>query len=850
MKSGFSHDDELTFRNSKQYIQEKYIRLVFALFIFLFALFGFTDTVYFPDSWQSLFIVRFGIVIPVFITVIILTFTKTFLKNHQIIITLSAFAGGLSIAYMLILKPDNIAYYGGMFMIYFSIYFIIKLRFNFATFAGWTIFGIHIIGFILIGNTISATFIYSTFFFAGSNLIGMVGNYHAELMDREHFLYEKEIKKVNIELIDQYEEKAFQLEQLEKSILENKQLHQINLEKSKLTESLQKSEEKYKQLVNQMQLGLALHEIVLDEEGNPINYIFLVINDSYTKLFGITREMCIGKCITEVMPLVEPYWIETFGKVAITGESIYYENYLETTGKYYSTYTYSPSKGEFAVLVTDITERKQLEDALNESNEKYMAIFKKSPISIEYYDADGNLAYVNEASLDLFGVQNLDELRGYNLLNNPNLSPDLITKISNFEHIHVEMEYSFDKVKASNHYKTNKTGTMILNLSITPLLKENHINGYIVHTEDITLERQKQKEVEYLSYHDFLTNLYNRRYFVSAFNKYMREEQYPLGVMMVDINGLKIINDAYGHRHGDLTIKLVADLFMDVFDQNNVVARIGGDEFAILVPNKSSEELQAYKELIIEHAKKINVGNIEISLAIGYEMIYDNIKGIDEVLSDAENYLYRHKVTVGASIRNHAIKAILNTLTDKYIEEKVHSERVSNFCREIGVALEMSKEDIDVLELAGMYHDIGKISIPDAILNKPSKLTTEEFEIIKSHTLIGYQILKAADEYSGLAEYALSHHERWDGKGYPKGLKGIEIPLFSRIINVADSFEAMTANRPYREGLSIEQAKEEIRRCSGSQFDPTIAQIFIDEVLCKIEIQCDEQKSVLTESLS
>ncbi len=216
-------------------------------------------------------------------------------------------------------------------------------------------------------------------------------------------------------------------------------------------------------------------------------------------------------------------------------------------------------------------------------------------------------------------------------------------------------------------------------------------------------------------------------------------------------------------------------------------------------------------------------------------MIYDSEKGIDEILSAAENYLYRHKVTVGMSVRNHAIKAILNTLTEKYNEEKIHSQRVGSFCKRIGIALSLSKEDVDILELAGMYHDIGKISIPDAILNKPAKLTKEEYDIIKTHTMVGYQILKAADEYSGLAEYALSHHERWDGKGYPKGLMGTEIPLYSRIINVADSFEAMTANRPYRTGMSIEDAVAEIKRCSGSQFDPDIAEIFISKVLSSNE---------------
>jgi HD-GYP domain-containing protein (c-di-GMP phosphodiesterase class II) len=282
---------------------------------------------------------------------------------------------------------------------------------------------------------------------------------------------------------------------------------------------------------------------------------------------------------------------------------------------------------------------------------------------------------------------------------------------------------------------------------------------------------------------------------------------------------------------GDVTIKLVSKLLMKVFNEEDIVSRIGEDEFAVLAPYKSLEHMQDYKDKIIELVKEIKIGNIEISLAIGYEVVTDSNKDIDDLLSTAENHLYRHKITVGTSIRNHAIKAILNTLTDKYVEEKIHSERVSAFCKKIGIELGISKEEVDLLELAGMYHDIEKISIPDAILNKPGKLTDEEYEIIKTHTQVGYQILKAAYEYSGLAEYALSHHERWDGTGYPKGLKGTEIPLFSRIICVSDSFEAMTADRRYRKGMCIDDVILELKRCSGSQFDTQVISIFIEKAL-------------------
>jgi HD-GYP domain-containing protein (c-di-GMP phosphodiesterase class II) len=149
----------------------------------------------------------------------------------------------------------------------------------------------------------------------------------------------------------------------------------------------------------------------------------------------------------------------------------------------------------------------------------------------------------------------------------------------------------------------------------------------------------------------------------------------------------------------------------------------------------------------------------------------------------------------------------------------------------MGDKLNLTKNEILELEFAGLIHDIGKITIPDSILKKPGKLTEDEWTIMKTHTTHGYQILRSADKYSKLADYALTHHERWDGKGYPKGIKEEEIPLFSRIICICDAFEAMTSDRPYRKALPVESAIEELIRCSGSQFDPYLVNLFVKKVL-------------------
>lgn len=390
-----------------------------------------------------------------------------------------------------------------------------------------------------------------------------------------------------------------------------------------------------------------------------------------------------------------------------------------------------------------------------------------------------------------------------------------------------------DVEKIINHY--------ILNLTIADYIQQaNRVNNLIIVilivvsvslSSTVFVFFRHNLKLRYTASHDSLLKLYNRKYYFEQLKKLNQIKYYPLGIMMLDVNGLKIINDAFGHTVGDDALKMLGNTLKSIFEEKDIVSRIGGDEFTILLPNTSAQKLQGYKDHIKAIIKTLRIENIELSLAIGYELITNASQNIDDIQKQAENHMYRHKTTEGSSVRNRAINAILVTLTDKYETERRHSAEVSHLCKLIGIEMNLREDEIKELEQAGLFHDIGKISIPDSILNKPAKLTNEEFQIIKSHTEIGYQILRAADEYSDLAIHALHHHERWDGNGYPAGLKGADIPLFSRIICVVDAYEAMTADRPYREKLSQEYAISEIIKCSGSQFDPEIAQLFVEKVL-------------------
>ena len=384
-------------------------------------------------------------------------------------------------------------------------------------------------------------------------------------------------------------------------------------------------------------------------------------------------------------------------------------------------------------------------------------------------------------------------------------------------------------------YKT-KDNTLYFEATISPIFDEQDaIIGAVGITRDITEAKLKQKEIEFLSYYDHLTELHNRRYFAQAIAKYDSEQQYPLGIMMIDLNGLKILNDAYGHNIGDVALKKVSKVLKTNASETDVIARIGGDEFAIVVPLTNEAYLDDLKDAILNDIQKTEVENVTLSLAIGHALKKSHNEAISEIMKAAEDTMYKRKLSEGISARNNTIRAILKTLTDKYTEEKVHSERVSQICRKIGEALQLRSDEIAELEMAGLFHDIGKISIPDSILEKPAALTHEEYDIIKSHTENGYQILRAADEYSDLAIDALYHHEHYDGKGYPEGLKGDSIPLNSRIIAVADAYEAMTSNRPYRKALSREYALNELKKYAGTQFDPKIVDVFLKTIAETLE---------------
>jgi diguanylate cyclase (GGDEF)-like protein len=358
------------------------------------------------------------------------------------------------------------------------------------------------------------------------------------------------------------------------------------------------------------------------------------------------------------------------------------------------------------------------------------------------------------------------------------------------------------------------------------------IGGFGIYA-DISQRKKAEKEILFINYHDQLTGLYNRRFFEEELKRIDIERNLPISLIMADVNGLKLINDAFGHAYGDMLLIKTGELIKNECRQDEIIARLGGDEFVILLPKTSPEEAEKITKRIKESSSGIKLQSMELSISFGWATKSHIIQDINETLKNAEDYMYRHKLFESPSIRGKTVKAIINSLHEKNKREEQHSRRVSYLCEAIGIAMEQNESGLKELKTVGLLHDIGKIAIDEKILNKPDRLTNEEWSDMKRHPEIGYRILSSVNDMAELAEFVLAHHERWDGKGYPKGLKGKEIPLQARIIMVADTFDAMTSARPYRSPLSDETAINEIKKNSGTQFDPEIVRVFIEKVMNK-----------------
>lgn len=366
--------------------------------------------------------------------------------------------------------------------------------------------------------------------------------------------------------------------------------------------------------------------------------------------------------------------------------------------------------------------------------------------------------------------------------------------------------------------------------SAAPIKDETgKIYGAIMVFRDVSSDKQHEEQILYLSYHDALTDLFNRRYVEDHLNQLDNPDFFPLAVIMGDVNGLKLTNDVFGHLKGDRLLQTVADCIQENLPKGSVAVRWGGDEFLIFLPNANALQVEEFINKV-QHSITLNSPD-KISISFGFSIKENATKSIQSVFQEAEELMYHQKLLEGKSFRNTIMNMLLATLYEKSHETEEHALRLKTTCHLIGNELNLSSSELNELSLFAMLHDIGKVGIDQNILKKPGALTSEEWAEMKRHCEIGYRIAQNAPDLNVVSEYILYHHERWDGKGYPRGLQAHEIPLLCRILAVTDAFDAMVNDRIYRKALSVEQAMEELKKNAGAQFDPFIVEIFI-RIIC------------------
>ena len=590
-------------------------------------------------------------------------------------------------------------------------------------------------------------------------------------------------------------------------------------EQYKAKEELRKSEERYSTLFNTMLEGCQV--ISYDWE-------YLYINDALTKQIKMSENKLIGNKMTEIFPgIEETHMFEVLKKCMNKRKTQEFENeftFPDGSTRWFKLRAHPVPEGIF-VLSNDITDRKFAQEEMRRENRWYKSLYKNADDPIVVLDKDHCVVDTNQAFVDKFGYK-LEKIKGKNLddvLNigkedsaNKNLTEQLLAG-NTVEH------------EGTRYTKDGNPIECIIK-GIPVKLNGNFIGGYAVYN-DITDRKKQEEKVRYLSLHDNLTDLYNRAFFETEIRRLDVKRQLPISMIMIDLNGLKLVNDSYGHKTGDKFLLKTAEVLKDTFRKEDIIARWGGDEFVILLNQTSQNTVEELAKRIKNKKTYVDVGKDEkmpLSLAVGYSVKTNKDESVYALFKDAEDMMYKDKLLEKQSVSSNIVNTLLTTLQQKSQESKEHSERMKKLAIKLGEKINLNNSDLEKVSLLAILHDIGKTTIPEEILNKPAKLNKEEWEKIKSHPATGFRICSEVEEFSHIAQEILSHHERWDGNGYPQKIKGTNIPLLSRIISIVDAYDVMTSERVYSRKKSKSEAINELKENSGTQFDPELVEKFIE----------------------
>ena len=478
-----------------------------------------------------------------------------------------------------------------------------------------------------------------------------------------------------------------------------------------------------------------------------------------------------------------------------------------------------------AISFIDITGIVKARERMKFSEERYRSLIESTDDSIYMFDHDCRYVFVNSQALARFGVS----------------QEAIIGKhYGDFHSIDDTLEFSgylesvFENATSCRYERMDSKNDRHMLRTLSPIFeRENGNIKYVaVVSKDISDLKRTEEKLKYLSLHDPLTNLYNRAYFEEEMRRLDNSRFELVGLIMCDIDGLKLINDTLGHDRGDELLATASGIIRGSFRENDVVARVGGDEFAILLPNtprsKAEEICKRIKQGVVAYNKKNPL--LPLGISTGLAVRTGPGQSMAELYREADNRMYKEKLYSSHRARNVIVKNLINTVEAKGVITKQAVEHLQELAGLLGTAAGLTEKRVKDLLLLAQFHDIGNIAIHEKILLKKGRLSDEDRLEIQKHCDLGHRIAQSAPNLTHVADYILKHHEWWNGSGYPLGLAGEDIPIESRIMAIADAYVSMTGERPHREAMSREAAIEELKKFAGSQFDPDLVEKFIQIV--------------------
>jgi len=372
-----------------------------------------------------------------------------------------------------------------------------------------------------------------------------------------------------------------------------------------------------------------------------------------------------------------------------------------------------------------------------------------------------------------------------------------------------------------------KTGAkLVLEASVSTWESEKGV-FFTVILRDVSEKKSVEEKLLYLSFHDNLTGLYNRSYFEEELQRLNTTRQLPLSILIGDIDGFKLVNDAFGYKEGDALLKSIAKILKSSCRSEDILARWGGDEFVILLPKTDVKGVQEIIARIEEKSMEFTSGEIPLNISLGFAVKESTSEKIYSVVKKAEDLMKQKKLIQSKKVSDAIISSIKRKLSAKRSGSAETSDRIKKLTLDFAKFIKLAKPETDRLVLLADFHDIGKVAIKKNILTKKSKLAENEWRVMKMHPEIGFRIAKSSTHLSQISDAILAHHENWDGGGYPYHIKGNKIPLISRIIAIIEAYDAMVYGRNYKKPVSVDDALKELKKFSRKQFDPLLVSRFI-----------------------